>query len=142
VPRRDATPVTDAARAPAVVLDASALLALLHAEPGGDTVVDLISSSCISAVNWCEVFGKLRAAGIDAAALVEGVEQTGIRIVPFDAEQARVAGELHVATRQAGLSLADRACLALASELEAPAVTADRAWARLDVGVEVRCIRA
>jgi PIN domain nuclease of toxin-antitoxin system len=126
---------------PAYVLDASALLALLHAEPGAEAVGKLVACSAISAVNWCEVFGKLRAVGVDGDALAEGVAETGIEIVAFDEDQARLAGELHRSTKDAGLSLADRACLALATHLGVPAVTADKAWTSLDVRVEVRCIR-
>lgn len=123
------------------MLDASALLALLQAEPGADAVGELMPSAAISAVNWCEVFGKLRAVGIDGDALVAGVAETGLEIVAFAADDARLAGELYRSTRDAGLSLADRACLALATVRDVPAVTADRMWADLDVGVEVRCIR-
>lgn len=123
------------------MLDASALLALLQAEPGADAVGELMPSAAISAVNWCEVFGKLRAVGIDGDALVAGVAETGLEIVAFAADDARLAGELYRSTRDAGLSLADRACLALATVRDVPAVTADRTWADLDVGVEVRCIR-
>lgn len=123
------------------VLDASALLALLHAEPGAEAVGELVGSSAISAVNWCEVFGTLRAVGVDGDALAEGVAETGIEIVAFDADHARLAGELYLSTKDAGLSLADRACFALAAQLGVPAVTADTAWVSLDVGIEVRCIR-
>ena len=66
---------------------------------------------------------------------------TGVAIRPFHASDARTAGELVLTTRRAGLSLADRACLALATRLGVPAVTADRAWLELDVGVEIVCIR-
>lgn len=65
----------------------------------------------------------------------------GIVIVPFDPGDAERTGDLHDSTRAAGLSLADRACLALAGRLGVPAVTADRAWADLDVGVEIVCVR-
>lgn len=133
--------MSEPAGAPAYVLDASALLAVLHAEPGAETVGGLVASSAISAVNWCEVFGKLRAVGVDGDALAEGVAETGVEIVAFDADHARLAGELHLSTKDAGLSLADRACLALAAKLDVPALTADRAWTSLEVGVEVRCIR-
>lgn len=104
-------------------------------------VGEWIASSALSAVNWCEVFGKLRAFGVDGDALAGGVAETGVEIVAFDADHARLAGELYLSTKDAGLSLADRACLALAAKLDVPALTADRAWTSLDVGVEVRCIR-
>jgi ribonuclease VapC len=66
---------------------------------------------------------------------------TGIEVVPFDADDARAAGELSLVTRDAGLSLGDRACLALARRLDVPAVTADRAWLNVDAGVDVVCVR-
>ena len=126
---------------PAWVLDASALLALLNSEPGADVVEEHLDAAAISAVNWCETYGKLRQAGVDGDALVAGFAETGIGIWPFDAEDACLAGELAGVTREAGLSLADRACLALAGRLGVPAVTADRTWLSLDIGVEVIGIR-
>jgi PIN domain nuclease of toxin-antitoxin system len=123
------------------VLDASALLALLNAEPGADAVAERLDRAAVSAVNWCETYAKLRQAGVDGEALVDGFAATGIEILPFDAEDARLAGELAVPSRQAGLSLADRACLALARRHGVPAVTADRTWLSLDLGVEVIGIR-
>ncbi len=126
---------------PGAVLDASALLALLNSEHGAETVVEHVRSAVISAVNWSEVYGVLRLAGLDGDELTDGFSETGIEIVPFGADDARDAGELSPATREAGLSLGDRACLALAARLGAPAVTADRAWLQVDVGVEVICIR-
>lgn len=125
----------------AFVLDASALMALLNVEPGAEEVNRLALSAAISAVNWCETYGKLRAAGVPADPLGESMYETGIAIVPFDELDARAAGELGPATKHAGLSFADRACLALAARLRVPAVTADRAWSNLDVGVEIVCIR-
>ncbi len=126
---------------PSLVLDASALLALVNDEPGADHVAGYTSRAAISSVNWCEVYGKLRAVGIDGDVLTGELAGTGIVVVPFDDGDARAAGELLLATREVGLSLADRACLALAQRLGVPAVTADRTWAGLDVGVEVTCIR-
>jgi ribonuclease VapC len=123
------------------VLDASALMALLNEEPGSDVVEGLVPEAAISSVNWCEAYGKLRARGVDGVALTASMAETGIAVLGFDEEDARRAGELLTATRSLGLSLADRACLALAAKLGVPAVTADRAWADLDVGVYVVCIR-
>lgn len=125
----------------AVVLDASALMALLNVEPGAEVVNGLLGDAAMSSVNWCEAYGKLRSRGVDASPLTASMAETGIAVLGFDEEDARRAGELLTATRSAGLSLADRACLALAAKLGVPAVTADRAWVDLDVGVEVVCIR-
>ena len=126
---------------PSRVLDASALLALVNAERGADEVAAYVAEAAISSVNWCEVYGKLRAVGIDGDTLAGEIGQTGIVIVPFDDSDARAAGELLLSTRDAGLSLADRACLAFAQRLGVPAVTADRSWVRLDIGVDVTCVR-
>jgi ribonuclease VapC len=130
--------VTDGA---GCVLDASALLALLNDEPGADIVEQHLGAAVISAVNWCETYGKLRRAGVDGGAFADGFAETGIDVVPFDADDARDAGELAVPLEGTGLSLADRACLALARRLGVPAVTADRTWRAIDVGVAVVCIR-
>ncbi len=126
---------------PVHILDASALMAHLNEEPGAEVVEELAAGAAISSVNWCEAYGKLRTAGVDAALLNATMSQTGIAILPFDETDARNAGELAPITRRFGLSLADRACLALAARLGVPAVTADRAWVDLDVGVEIVCIR-
>jgi ribonuclease VapC len=125
----------------AVVLDASALMALLNTEPGADAVEALAAEAAISAINWCEAYGKLRGRGVDSVALAANMAESGIAILSFDEQDARDTGELAPLTRSAGLSLADRACLALAARLGVPAITADRAWRDLNVGVEIRCIR-
>ena len=127
--------------APTVVLDASALMALLNVEPGADAVEEVAGVAAISSVNWSEAYGKLRTRGVDAGSLSTHMGETGITVIAFDEADARRAGELAPVTRGVGLSLADRACLALAASLGVPAVTADRAWVDLDVGVEVVCIR-
>ena len=125
---------------PGAVLDASALVALLNEEPGSDVVAGHVQGAVVSAVNWSETYGTLRRAGVEGEALAEGFAATGIGIVPFDAEDARAAGELSLVTRDAGLSLGDRACLALAGRLGVPAVTADRAWLDVDLDVRVICV--
>ena len=124
-----------------VVLDASAVLALLHHEPGADQVEASLGQAVMSAVTWAEVAGLLDARGLPPAPLRETVEALGIDLRAFGAEDADETGCLFAATRDAGLSLGDRACLALARRLEAPALTADSAWLGVDVGVEVRCLR-
>ena len=123
------------------VLDASALLALFNIETGASIVAGYAVSSAISSVNWCEAFGKLLSAGVNGAEVRARMSRTRIAVIPFDRSDAEAAGELLVPTRAHGLSLADRACLALAARLGVPAVTADRAWIDLDVGVEIVSIR-
>ncbi len=126
---------------PAVVLDASALLAAVRAEPGGDRVESQIGVAAMCAVNWAEVAQKSLAYGIDPAALRADLAAAGLAIVPFTAEDAERSAQLWTKTRPLGLSLADRACLALALRLRVPAFTADRSWAELDVGVDVEVVR-
>ena len=125
----------------AVVLDASALLALLHAEPGSELVEASLGNAVMSSVNWAEVSGLLQARGLPAAPLRETVEALGITLRPFDSADADATGALYASTRNAGLSLGDRACLALARTLGGPVLTADRGWLEVDVGVDVRCVR-
>jgi PIN domain nuclease of toxin-antitoxin system len=124
-----------------VVLDASAILALAHGEPGADRVEPLVGGSFVSTVNWSEVARVCLAVGRHPNALHEVLTDAGCETVEFTVEDAELAARLWDDTRQAGLSLADRACLALARRLRACAVTADRAWADLEVGVEILCVR-
>lgn len=124
-----------------VVLDSSAVLAVLRDEPGSEAVASRTDGALISAVNLAEVVTRLveRGGSDDAAEAASG--SLGLTVVPFDAPQAVAAGLLRRATRSAGLSLGDRACLALAQAEGLPAVTADRAWGDLDVGIAVEVIR-
>src|SRR5579863_1114878 len=111
------------------VLDASALLALLNQEPGCERVASCIANGAvISTVNLCEVAAKLSDAGVPEEIIREALSVLGISIVDFDALLAYDAGLLRPLTRQVGLSLGDRACLALARHLELPAVTTDKVW--------------
>ena len=126
---------------PACVLDASALLALLKRESGADSVAPLLERSVISSVNWTEVLQRAIAGGMEVGDVRQNLQFLGLRIRPFTAEDAEPTARLWHTTRQAGLSLGDRACLSLARELGLPAVTADRAWATLGLEVEVRLIR-
>ena len=122
------------------VLDASALLAVLHAERGGDVVEALLDAAVMSAVNWFEVVQTAASRGVATDGLAEDVGALGVRIVDFGREAAEATARLGPLTRGAGLSMADRACLALAGALGVAAVTADAAWANIDVGVTVRVI--
>ena len=121
------------------VLDASALLASLLREPGGEEVSSLIDGAAISTVNWSEVYRRCLVAGVDVRR--DDLEDMGLEIYPFSSDDAEGAAALWSAGRGVGLSLADRACLALAARLEATAVTCDRAWAALEIGVHVRSVR-
>jgi ribonuclease VapC len=123
------------------VLDASALLALLNAEKGARIVQDLLPEAVISTVNLAEVVTRLSAVGMPDSTIRETLSLLGLEIVDFTEDQAFLAGYLAARTHHIGLSLGDRACLALADLTNAPAITADRAWNGLDVGVEIHLIR-
>lgn len=125
----------------ACVLDASALLALLHSEPGGEVVQELLERSAISTVNWSEVVQKALEREAEIEGLRQEFETLGLRIVPFSASQAEQAALWREQTRPLGLSLGDRACLALAADLRVPAVTTDRIWKDLKLDVEVKALR-
>lgn len=125
-----------------VVLDASALLAFTNEEPGAEVVREILSQSAIATVNLTEVVSRL----LDLGGAFEDVNVTmaalPVTVISFDQELALSAGAMRDATRHLGLSLGDRACLALAARLGLPALTADRRWGGLDVGVDIRLIRA
>jgi PIN domain nuclease of toxin-antitoxin system len=124
-----------------MVLDASALLALINSEPGADIVADALAGASISAVNLCEVVTKMIDFGVPPGeAWSEAADLVPV-VVDFGPELARATAQLRMATRSAGLSLGDRACLALAEQRRVPALTADRSWESLSIGVEVRLIR-
>lgn len=124
-----------------VVLDASALLALLNEEPGTEVVEEAIPGSVISTVNLSETVAKLAERGMPEADIRIALGEIGFQVVPFDEGLSYLTGMLRVSTRSVGLSLGDRACLALGHQLKLPVLTTDRGWASLDVGVEVRLIR-
>lgn len=120
------------------VLDASALLVWLQGEPGADEV--RLEDAYMNSVNWSEVLQKANQRGVATASLREELEVLGLRFGPFTVAEGARAAELWPATRPLGLSLADRACLATALVRDAVAVTADRAWSRVE-GVRVRRVR-
>jgi PIN domain nuclease of toxin-antitoxin system len=123
------------------VLDASALLAFLFSEAGADEVAELVETSCLSTVNLAEVLGRFARDGHDCGLVRQRLEATSLEIVPFSPRQAEAAAKLVPACRPLGLSLGDRACIALALERGVPALTADRTWLDLDVPVQLRVIR-
>ena len=125
-----------------IVLDASAILAVLNREPGADKLTpQLLSTGVASTVNLAEVQGKLVDRGIDADAAWTATLSSVREAMAFTKEQAQMAGDLILETRPLGLSLADRACLALGLALQAPIYTADRSWKNLKVGVRIHVIR-
>jgi ribonuclease VapC len=127
-----------------IVLDASALLAILHEEPGTEIFAgqsDLLENATMSAVNVAEAHGKLVGIGISSEDAWGAVIAPIPEIADFDKEQAKIAGSIVPQTRALGLSLGDRACLALGMVLKAPVYTADHAWKKLRLGVSIRVIR-
>lgn len=137
------------AEAPASILDASALLALLQDEPGAPAVVEAIEAgAAISTVNFSEVLAKLTERGehvrSTVAVIRKAVEHAdgGLQIESFTEEDGIEAADLRPRSKRQGLSFGDRACLALAARFEVTAITADRDWADLpEVGVAVKLIR-
>jgi ribonuclease VapC len=129
------------------VLDASALLAYLHGEPGAERVTSALVEVCaISRVNWAEVLSRLAELGedperVEARLTRAGLLGTGLVVYPLEAAHAVEIARLRPLTRGAGLSLGDRACLALGRSLRLPVLTTAGAWGALGLDVEVRLIR-
>ncbi|MEV6228341.1 type II toxin-antitoxin system VapC family toxin [Saccharopolyspora shandongensis] len=123
------------------VLDTSAILAWLRDETGAETVDPVLGDATMSAVNWSELAQKLTQHGADARRTCDRLRTIGVLVEPFTAEDALCSGELWPHTRSFGLSLGDRACLAVALRLDAPVMTADKAWRDIDVRVPIRLLR-
>jgi PIN domain nuclease of toxin-antitoxin system len=123
------------------VLDASAVLAYLHGEYGDDRVRSLIHSAGICAVNWSEVVQKALAKKVDVRGMHEDLLQMGLKVVPFTPWQAELAGRLWTDCRHFGLSLADRACLALGLDCAVPVLTMDKVWQELKLDLEIEVLR-
>jgi len=126
---------------PSAVLDASAVLAVINAEPGQEIVVDALDDALVSAVNHAEVISKLVERGMTLDLARAAIRSIGVDVVDFDSDLAERAGELRRETKHLGLSLADRACLALAERESAVALTADRHWDALKIDIGIRLIR-
>lgn len=125
-----------------VVLDASAILALLNNETGADVLTpSLLSNAMCSTVNLAEVQAKLVSAGGRSEEAWEDALSPVREAVPFTEEHAKIAGDLAINTRTLGLSLGDRACLALGLALNAPVYTADKSWKSLKLNVRIHVIR-
>jgi len=124
-----------------IVADASAIIALLMGEPFDRFDPATLNGASISAVNLTEILTRLKDLAIPDDRIDAAIAELNLRVISFDEAQARAAARLRTATRQIGLSLGDRACLALGEKLKRPVVTADRAWTNIDVGVEVILIR-
>lgn len=124
-----------------IALDASALLAFLLRERGHERVRELLPEACMSTVNFSEVLGRFARAGQDVVRVAERVLAAPVELVAFSTAQAAIAAALVPATQGLGLSLGDRACLALAKERGIRAITADRSWQRLKLSIAIEAIR-
>ncbi|MFZ0313824.1 MAG: type II toxin-antitoxin system VapC family toxin [Candidatus Korobacteraceae bacterium] len=125
-----------------VVLDASAILAVVNGEAGQEKLTpEVLAAALCSTVNLAEVQAKLVSRGWSPDDAWEDAMSPIRAAVPFSEEHARVAGSLVALTRALGLSLGDRACLALGMAMKAPVYTAEKAWSKLKLGIPVRVIR-
>lgn len=124
-----------------VVLDSSAVLALIFGEPGGEIVEAALKDAAILTVNVSEAIAKLTDRGFERDVAQEAITGLPLLIVSFDLELALLAASFRPITRRHQISFADRACLALARRQECPALSADRAWLNVDLGVSVELIR-
>jgi PIN domain nuclease of toxin-antitoxin system len=124
-----------------VVVDSSLVLAVVYSEVGWEAAVEFLEDAVVSAVNAAEVQSKLVLNGMPPELAWETAMNAVPEVVDFSEEQARVAGDLILKTKEFGLSLGDRACLALGMVLGVPVCTTDRAWKSLKVGVKIHVIR-
>ena len=125
-----------------IVLDASAILAIIFHERGAEKLTDeILDYAVASTVNLAEVQSKLVKKGYIPDEAWEDALELVTEVEPFTGEQARIAGELITKTQKYGLSLGDRSCLALAIALKAPIYTTEQLWRNLKVGVPIHVIR-
>ena len=124
-----------------LVVDASVVLAVILAEPGGDVVSESLRGATMSVVNVSEVYRRLHDGGLEMNDAVAAVERLKLVLVAFDETQAIEAARLRPATRKIGASFADRACLALALKTGFPVLTADKLWGLLELPIDIRMIR-
>ncbi len=125
-----------------VVLDASAVLALVRDEPGGEKVVEHVGRAAISAVNLHEVIKELLLSELEEAVIRDLLSELRLEVHPHDIDAAYAAAALHRQTKEFGRGLGDRSCMALALSLGVPALTADREWSKVKVrGLRIEHLR-
>jgi PIN domain nuclease of toxin-antitoxin system len=124
------------------VLDSTAVLALLYSEPGHQYVKEVLGKSAVSAVNLAEIVNKLAQMGPMPEAVRESLVGLELRVEDWSEDMAYRSSEFSPLSKSHGLSLGDRACLTLAKQLRATAVTSDRAWRRIpSLGVRIMIFR-
>jgi ribonuclease VapC len=124
-----------------IVLDSSAILAHLNSEPGSERAAPYFGDALVSAVNLSEIIAKLIERGVGLAVIRSALSRYGLEIAPFDYHLAERAGALRAVTKGLGLSLGDRACLALAEQEALPVLTADKSWKPLNLSIDVLLLR-
>ena len=123
------------------VVDASAVLAAIQDEQGGEYVKNHIDQCVISAVNWSEVLQKLSSSGSEVEKIDAYLNALGLRVVDFTEDDGRISASLWASSKSLGLSLADRACLATGLRLKTKIITADRVWKKLEIKSQIHFIR-
>ena len=124
------------------IIDSSVIIAYIYDEPGAEVAAAALSRpGAISSVNMAEVVTKLAERGWEESAIRTYLDDFPITVVAFDEIQAYICGLLRPITKEQGLSLGDRACLALGIIMDLPAITADRNWARVSIDLDIRLIR-
>jgi ribonuclease VapC len=124
-----------------VILDASAMLALIFGERGAENVIAHAQGSQILAINFSEVIARVIAVDGNPERAEVSANRLEINIAPFDRKLAKLTAEILKQTSHIGASLADRACLSFAKETGFPVLTADKDWSKLDLGIDIQQIR-
>jgi ribonuclease VapC len=124
-----------------LILDASAVLALLRQERGAKAVEEALLNGIISSVNLSEVMARELEAGVPLEMIDFQLGRLSIPVIPFDEPLAKIAASIKVKTRPFGLSFPDRACLALAMDRKLPVLTGDRDWLKADLALDIKLFR-
>lgn len=124
-----------------LVLDASAVLAVIFAEKGADVVIRRLPGALLSTVNLAEIATRALDLGKPLEDTIREIRRLPLHVVPYDSEQSQITASLRAASKPLGLSLGDRACLALGMTRQASVMTGDRDWQKLNVGIEVIVFR-
>ncbi len=123
------------------VVDASAVLAAIQNEQGGEYVKKHIDQCVISSVNWSEVLQKLSRSGSEVDKIDAYLMALGLSVVDFTEKDGKICASLWASCKSLGLSLADRACLATGLRLKTKIITADRVWGKLEINNPIHLIR-